>query len=81
MTDLHSDEVQSVDDRHADLDGISFDEMVAHYRAKLAGWKSPLDRISPEEWERIHREFRDVPEVSGIPYPTDGSPDPYEDLA
>jgi hypothetical protein len=46
--------------------------LVASYRAKLAGRQSPLDRVDPEQLELARKEFSELPEVSGEPFPDKG---------
>ncbi len=41
--------------------------LVAGFRAKLAGKKSPLDSIPAEQFEQARKEFRELPEVAGEP--------------
>jgi hypothetical protein len=41
---------------------------VAGFRAQLAGKKSPLDSVSPEQIDQARKEFRELPEVAGAPY-------------
>jgi|GEM_PF-5822973 len=43
------------------------DALVAGFRAKLAGKKSPLDSIAAEQIEQARKEFRELPEVAGEP--------------
>jgi hypothetical protein len=57
------------------MTGLSFEApsshaaLVAGFRAKLAGKKSPLDSIPAEQLEQARREFRELPEVAGEPLP------------
>jgi len=50
----------------------SHSALVAAFRKRLAGWKSPLDRLAPEELEEIRDEFRRIAEVAGEPLPLTG---------
>jgi hypothetical protein len=43
--------------------------LVAGFRAKLAGRKSPLDSIPADQLEQARKEFRELPEVAGEPLP------------
>jgi hypothetical protein len=44
-------------------------ELVAGFRAKLAGTKSPIDSIPADQLELARREFHELPEVAGEPLP------------
>jgi hypothetical protein len=48
------------------------DVLVAGYRAKLAGRQSLFDRVTPEQLELARKEFSELPEVSGEPFPVKG---------
>lgn len=43
--------------------------LVAGFRTRLAGKKSPLDHVPAEQLERARAEFRELPEVAGEPLP------------
>jgi DNA-binding MarR family transcriptional regulator len=45
-------------------------ELVAGFRATLAGRESPFDRIPAEQLEQARAEFREMPEVAGEPLPS-----------
>jgi len=43
--------------------------LVASFRAKLAGKRSPLDSVTAEQLEQARKECREFPEVAGEPLP------------
>jgi hypothetical protein len=48
---------------------VTHDALVTRFRAELADRASPLEGLAPAELEQARREFRDLPEVAGMPLP------------